>query len=337
MVFDPACLTEDYENGLRLHALGYRQIFLPVRFQNGRPVATREYFPRNFRAAARQRSRWVAGIALQGWQNHGWRGRWPQAYWFWRDRKGLIGNLLSPVANLLCLAGLCQPSLFATPFPPWLWRLCLATFALALTQVAMRVWCSARIYRWPFAAAAPLRAGWGNVVNFVATAEALRQFAAARFQRRAMAWRKTEHIYPRPRLGEVLVRLRSVPIDDVEAAASTLPKGLRLGEYLIQSHKLSEESLYQALGVQSGIPAGPVNRFEVDRLAARALPAEAARRWKVLPFRVAAGHLHVAIADIPSRELTRELASLSSLEISFRLVRPAEFAQLSREYLPSAE
>ena len=322
---------------MRLHALGYRQIFLPVRFQNGRPVATREYFPRNFRAAARQRSRWVAGIALQGWQNHGWRGQWPQAYWYWRDRKGLIGNLLSPVANLLCLTGLCQPSLLAVPFPPWLWRLCLATFALALIQVALRTWCSARIYRWPFAAAAPLRIGWGNVVNFVATTEALRQFAAARFQRRAMAWRKTEHIYPRPRLGEVLVRLRTVPIGDVEAAVSTLPKGLRLGEYLIQSHKLSEESLYQALSVQSGIPAGPVNRLEVDRLAARALPAEAARRWKVLPFRVAAGQLHVAIADVPSRELTRELASLSSLEISFRLVRPAEFAQLSREYLPSAE
>ena len=30
-IFDPECLTEDYENGFRLHAMGYRQIFVPVR------------------------------------------------------------------------------------------------------------------------------------------------------------------------------------------------------------------------------------------------------------------------------------------------------------------
>src|SRR6185503_3482245 len=100
-VFDPECLTEDYENGLRLHQMGRRQVFLPIRFDRAGPMATREYFPRSFRAAVRQRSRWVAGIALQGWQHHGWRVAPRQRYWLWRDRKGLIGNLLSPLTNLL--------------------------------------------------------------------------------------------------------------------------------------------------------------------------------------------------------------------------------------------
>jgi adsorption protein B len=343
LIFDPTCLTEDYENGFRLHALGYRQIFLPVQFQNGRPVATREYFPRNFRAATRQRSRWVAGIVLQGWQNHGWRGAWPQAYWFWRDRKGLVGNLLSPLANMVFLAGLGnlalsagtrRPWSLATVIPPWLSYLCAVTYGFALVQVAVRAWCSARIYGWRFAAAVPLRTSWGNVVNFVATVAAVRQFTAARIQRRTMAWRKTDHVYPRPRLGEVLVRMRTVPSSDVETAAGSLPKGLRIGEYLVLLRKLSEENLYRALSLQSGISAGPVGSNEVDRLATRALPAEAARRWKVLPFRVETGHLHVAIADVPSGELTRELAGLSELEIRYRLVRPAEFARLAREYLP---
>src|SRR5262249_38834790 len=71
--FDPECLTEDYENGLRFYLMGLRQIFLPIVFDHRGPIATREYFPRTLRAAVRQRSRWVAGIALQGWQNHGWR------------------------------------------------------------------------------------------------------------------------------------------------------------------------------------------------------------------------------------------------------------------------
>jgi adsorption protein B len=343
LIFDPACLTEDYENGLRLHALGYRQIFLPVRWRDGRPIATREYFPRNLRGATRQRSRWVAGIALQGWQNHGWRGVWPQAYWFWRDRKGLVGNLLSPLANVVFLAGLGNLLLsggtrrawfFAALVPLWLSRVCLATYGIALVQVAIRAWASARIYGWRFAAATPVRVAWGNAVNFVATVAAIRQFAAARFRRRAMAWRKTDHVYPRPRLGELLVRMRSVPMNEVEMAAARAPKGVRIGEYLVQLRKLSEENLYRALSAQSGIPAGPIGSREVDRPATRTFPAEVSRRWKVLPFQVEGGELHVATADVPSPDLKRELARLSDLEIRYRLVRPAEFARLEREYLP---
>ena len=105
-IFDPDSLTEDYENGFRLHRLGYRQIFVPVPFDAGEPIATREYFPRMRRAAVRQRSRWIAGIALQGWERLGWRAPWLQRYWFWRDRKGVVGSLLAPVANLTFVYGL---------------------------------------------------------------------------------------------------------------------------------------------------------------------------------------------------------------------------------------
>jgi len=340
MIFDPACLTEDYENGLRLHALGYPQIFLPVRWQNGRPVATREYFPRSFRAAARQRSRWVAGITLQGWQNHRWRGVWPQAYWFWRDRKGLVGNLLSPLANLVFLAGLMAvPGAghkSAVLVPLWLSRLCLVTYGIALVQVGVRAWCSARIYGWRFASATPVRVMWGNVVNFAATVVAVRQFAAAQVRHTGMAWRKTDHVYPRPRLGELLVRMHIVPVNEVERAAGNLPNGLRIGEYLMQLRKLSEADLYRALSMQSGIPGGSDSALDVDRLATRILPAELARRWSVMPFRVETGQLHVAVADVPTADLRKELARFSSLEIRYRLVRPAEFARLEREYLPHA-
>jgi adsorption protein B len=335
MIFDPACLTEDYENGLRLHALGYRQIFLPVRLRNGCPVATREYFPRNFRSAWRQRSRWVAGICLQGWQNHGWGHSLTERYWFWRDRKGLVGNLLSPFANAAFLAGLLNFGI-KSAIPLWLSRLCLAAYGFMLAQLGMRAWCAARIYGWRFASAVPLRATWGNLVNFVATFAALRQFAAARFKRHAMAWRKTDHVYPHARLGEVLVRMRVIAMQEVEAAAGRLPKGMRIGEYLVGLQKLSEENLYRALSLQSGIPAGSVSSREVDRGATRALPVEMARRCKVLPFCVQTGHLHVATIDVPTPELIRELAGLSALDICYRLVRPAEFAHLASQYLPPA-
>jgi Type II secretion system (T2SS), protein E, N-terminal domain len=151
-----------------------------------------------------------------------------------------------------------------------------------------------------------------------------------------MAWRKTDHVYPRPRLGEVLVRMHALPLGEVEDAALSLPQGMHIGEYLVQLHKLSEENLYYALSLHAGIPAGPITFSEVDRPATRAIPAEAARRWKVLPYRVDAGHLHMATPDVPSPELTRELAGLTALEIRYRMVRPVEFAKLARQYWPAA-
>jgi len=126
-IFDSACLTEDYENGFALHALGCRQIFVPLRLAAA-PVATREYFPRRLRAAVRQRSRWVTGIALQGWQRHGWRVPLRQLYFFWRDRKGLAGNLLSPFANLL-FAGWISGWRALGGIPAWTARLCAASLA----------------------------------------------------------------------------------------------------------------------------------------------------------------------------------------------------------------
>jgi hypothetical protein len=151
-----------------------------------------------------------------------------------------------------------------------------------------------------------------------------------------MAWRKTDHVYPRARLGDVLIRMRFVSMSEVEMAAANLPKGLRIGEYLVQLRKVTEESLYRALRAQYGMPAGPASVRDVDRLATRLLPAAVSRRWSVLPFRVESGKLHVAISDVPSREAMRELDESSGLDIYYCLVRPAELERLTRLYLPSA-
>jgi hypothetical protein len=183
---------------------------------------------------------------------------------------------------------------------------------------------------------------WGNVVNSIATAEALRQFLAARLRRHALVWRKTEHAYPadsscgqgRPRLGEILVRMRAAAIGDVDEALLARPHGTRLGEYLVQLQCVSEENLYQALSLQGEIPWGLPARHEVDPRVVRALPAETVRRWKVMPYRVEAGQLHLITPDLPSAEMTAELRKLSALEIRFRLVRPREFELLSGDYLP---
>jgi bacteriophage N4 adsorption protein B len=253
-MFDPSCLTEDYETGYRMHHAGYRQIFVPLRFRAGEPVATREYFPRRFAAAVRQRSRWVTGIALQGWQRHGWALGTRQTYWFWRDRKGLIGNLLSPLVNLVFVYGVADPHL-RLHVAGWMWHVSGVTAAIALVQMSCRALATGRVYGWRFATGVPLRMLWGNLVNCLATAAALRQFAVAAVRREQLSWRKTEHVYPayvthgriRPRLGEVLVRMSILPMHELESALRTKPPAVLLGEHLLGLQKISQGDLHMAL------------------------------------------------------------------------------------------
>jgi bacteriophage N4 adsorption protein B len=350
-IFDPQCLTEDYENGFGLHALGYPQIFVSLRFAADGPVATREYFPRRWSAAVRQRSRWVAGIALQGWERHGWRASWKQRYWFWRDRKGLVGSLLSPLANLMLVYGVAGWMASGRNFaawhlgramPPWLSVCCSVTLGISVIQLAVRIWLSSRIYGWLFAAAAPLRLPWGNLVNFAATARAVRQFLRARRERRSLDWVKTDHVYLKagsvtpgqPKVGEMLVRMRLISTGELEDALCACPSDERIGEYLMRKRGLSCERLYEALSTQTGIPLGLPEDIKVSPVATRLLPAEVIRKWKALPYRLSAGQLHVVTSNIPSEDMVRELVGTSNLDIRFRLVQPGHFEALAGAYLP---
>lgn len=73
MPFDPSSLTEDYELGLTLRAMGTRCAFVRAAEAPGGPaVAVRAYFPSTVPAAVRQKARWMVGIALAGWDRTGW-------------------------------------------------------------------------------------------------------------------------------------------------------------------------------------------------------------------------------------------------------------------------
>jgi len=350
-VFDPACLTEDYENGFRIHAFGRPQMFVPLRRGVDGFLATREYFPRSFSAAVRQRARWVTGIALQAWEAHGWQAPPPDLYWFWRDRKGLVGNLVAPLTNLLYLYGWATWAASRLTGRAWTlgaelgvvqpWLL-VSTAALAAAQVAIRCACVTRVYGARFALGVPLRMFWGNAINFLATLIALRRYLWARLRGRPLVWVKTEHTYPtraallphRRRLGEILVGSAYLEAADLEYALASKPPDRRLGEHLVALGKLSEADLYEALSLQQSMPFGRPAPEAVSPAVTRTLPAHMARKWKVLPFRVRAGRLFVLGPELPTDEMTRELSRFCSLEIDFQLVTPSDYEELAREYLP---
>jgi adsorption protein B len=98
--FAGASMTEDYEMGLRLGAIGIRTMFVRLPVEPGRRavVASRGHFPSSLDAAIRQKARWIGGIAFAGWDQLGWRGGLGERWMRMRDRRG-------PLAALLLLAG----------------------------------------------------------------------------------------------------------------------------------------------------------------------------------------------------------------------------------------
>lgn len=348
LIFEPSCLTEDYENGLRLHQLGCPQIFVPVAGSRDDVMATREYFPRTSRTAVRQRTRWIMGIALQTWERYGWRGNPGQIYWFWRDRKGLFGNPLSLITNAIFLYGFVTWALARWTATPWGLskqtlhpELLVATLALGLLRVGVRMMCTWRLYGIAFALGVPIRTVCANYINSAATFSALFRYFRARIRNEPLRWVKTEHAYPsrsalsvhKRRLGEILAGSAYIDADDLEQALRSLPAGIRLGEYLVQLGKITPSELYEALSLQQSVPAGRLEPSEIGCNVARALPRHIVRSWKVLPYRISSGSMFLASPEIPTDDLARTLRGFTKLALRFHLVTPENFELLTAALL----
>jgi bacteriophage N4 adsorption protein B len=341
-LFEPEALTEDYENGLRLFRMGCSQAFVPISYGGSATydfVATRELFPHNWRAARRQRTRWVMGIALQGWQRLGWSGEPRELYWLWRDRKGLLTNPLSLAANLVFAYGLVTA--LWTRVTPGQARLTTATLALQIIRIGVRGLCVGRIYGFLFALGVPVRAVYANALNTAATVHAVARYTIARIRRQPLKWLKTEHTYParsallaqKRKLGEILVSSGFVSTADLTQALAAQTPSVRLGQHLVNSGKLEIDALYEALSFQQGLPIARVEPELVPWPVAHMLPEHAVRQWQVLPFRVAEQNLFVASPEAPGVETATALRNFTSLELRFHLVTPVEFDRLSKALL----
>jgi adsorption protein B len=355
-IFEPACLTEDYELGFRLHQLGLRQTFLPPRFRSSSPIATREYFPRRIAEAIRQRTRWVIGIVFQGWERHGWRGGWRQIYWHWRDRKVLIGSSVSSLAYVVFLYGLFSLAICRALKAPWqlpaaasegvTTYLLAATSALQVLYLLSKTACSSRYYGVRHALGVPLRMPWSNLINTLACWNAVFRYCRDRILRRRPEWLKTEHCYPsraalvahRPRLGEVLVQNHYLTAGELEEALESQPRGTRLGQHLCELGAINEHQLYEALSLQQNLPLLDIEPLEIEACAARSLPGHVVRTWEALPYRIEQGSLFLVTPEPPGESLEPHLARHTRLSLRFRLVTRSDFERLiGNRYTQSRE
>jgi adsorption protein B len=191
-------LTEDYELGLGIASAGGRCRFIRMRGEDGRLIATRAFFPDRFDTVVRQKSRWVLGIALQGWDRVGWTSGVIECWMRARDRHGPLTALVLMVGYVLVLltgvmgvavaAGLTQP----VPLTPLLKALLIANTVAFAWRIAMRFVFTAREYGLGEGLWAVLRMPLANVIAIIAGRRAVFTYARTLAGRRAV-WDKTEH------------------------------------------------------------------------------------------------------------------------------------------------
>lgn len=193
-------MTEDYEVGLRLGALGLRTIFvrIPARMGERGVVASRGHFPSTLGGAVRQKARWLGGIALAGWDRLGWSGGIGERWMRMRDRRG-------PLAALLLLAAYSAAFLWSqlwlaealgapiqARLDPLVVTLLIINAWLLAWRVLMRACFTTSTYGfWEGLRSIP-RLVIGNVIAMLAAARAVSLHLGGGAKR----WDKTRHIFP---------------------------------------------------------------------------------------------------------------------------------------------
>ncbi|MBN8500867.1 MAG: glycosyl transferase family protein [Sphingomonadales bacterium] len=196
--FAPECLTEDYELGLLLSQGSRGSAFVRLRDDSGELVATGSFFPDRLDTAVRQKTRWIHGIAFQGWDRMGWSSRPIELWMALRDRRGPLTALVLAVAYILLMldavlavlywAGISTPYQLSTPLRVML----LASFFGFLWRSAMRCAFTTREYGWREGVLAILRIPVANIVTIMAGRRALVAYFRS-LKTGQVVWDKTAH------------------------------------------------------------------------------------------------------------------------------------------------
>ncbi len=355
--FNTSTLTEDYDLSFRLRTMGCRkQIF--VRFeiaetisrtnffsgkledkQVTRLAAVREYFPNNFRAAYRQRARWVLGVAFQGWQQLGWKGNWARKYLFFRDRKSVISPFVSLLGYILLLNILL---LFAIQwsggnfvrFPElavrdsWVYEIVIINFYLFLNRVAHRMFFVWKLRGFRAVALVLPHMVVGNVINFFAVSRAWKLFIVHLWTGKKIGWDKTAHSFiaggeaQHQLLGEML-KLPEDKIQQVLRQQAHLPQPF--GAICLELNLINTDQLADALSEQAHYLRGDLSLSSIREFE-QALPLDLMLTQHVIPFAFGqTGALHLAVTKLCDEARLRALKAATSKEVLYFVVPDSQF------------
>lgn len=223
-VFDPTALTEDYDVAFKIKSLGLKSAFVRndapyfldipegaaglVRIDQRLAIATREYFPDDFRSAYRQRARWILGIGFQGANTLGWGETLLDKLFFLRDRKGVLSGMIAVVGyfltfNAVVIAALASVSddwriaAYAL-LRPALQTIFFVNIALLANRLIERMIFTTQVYGVAHGLMATPRVIFSNFLNFSAALRALYIFIwRHKIGGAPLSWDKTQHTIPK--------------------------------------------------------------------------------------------------------------------------------------------
>ncbi|WP_442753322.1 glycosyl transferase family protein [Methylocystis sp. JAN1] len=222
-VFDPTALTEDYDIAFVIKQLGFKPAFVhnPASYTLDIPegdnelqrveqtlaIATRENFPSDYRAAYRQRSRWILGIGFQGASKLGWGDTITEKIFFLRDRKGIFSGIIAVIAyfltfNAVLIAVLSRYSeewriAAYSLLDPDLRFVFVVNVALLANRLFQRMIFATQIYGLAQGLMAGPRVVFSNFINFSAALRALYIFLwRHKVHKEPLGWDKTAHTIP---------------------------------------------------------------------------------------------------------------------------------------------
>jgi adsorption protein B len=196
--FEPDSLTEDYELGLAIAADGGRCRFARARGEDDQLIATRAYFPSTLGQIVRQKTRWVHGIALQGWDRTGWSGGLAETWMRARDRRGPLTALVLAMGYALLVLTLLLSVATSlgqgrqVELSPLVIALLYANIGFFLWRAAWRFAFTARNYGLAEGIFAVLRIPVTNVISIMAGRRAVSAYWRTFFGG-AIQWDKTSH------------------------------------------------------------------------------------------------------------------------------------------------
>ncbi|MBL8628364.1 MAG: glycosyl transferase family protein [Rhodospirillaceae bacterium] len=358
--FNTDSLTEDYDFSYRLANLGMKQVFvrMPVSYTSKRRtlftrreyevevqsmIAVREFFPDSFRAAYRQRARWIYGIAFQGWLEMGWKGNWGNKYMLLRDRKGVVTSFVTIVAYVL-MANFMLVAAYADYFNvqlfsdvigshPWMQEILAANFFLLCNRVGQRFYFVSSMYGTMHGLAALPRMVVNNIINFFAASRAWKLFFMHVVFGQGIAWDKTDHVYPslnnlkesKRRLGDLLLSWKSISQEQLANALMEQSKtNEHLGKVLLREGWINEETLAEILAYQNDLPRGT---FEPNDVVSHRdlLPLELIVRHRILPAgKNEKGEVIVLAAAALSEPIIADINAATGIAPHIMIVKESE-------------
>lgn len=279
-IFPVGSLTEDYKLSLQMKQKGFGVYYvlddIIKLMPDGRTarkfIATRSMFPSNYRAAVKQKTRWIYGITMQSFNLKevlkSNKLNFQSKYSLYKDWKAKFGNLLLGPGYLIFIYFILSrffnlPTLY--PKHTISWYLMVFLSIMMIERQILRFTAIKKVYGYKSAIIStllppilPFRMLVGNLINFHATVKAwLTRFSSNKKKKpKKVKWSKTDHDFLeeevlktfRLSLGDVLLNKNFITREQLNKIMNNrVVTNEELAKILLSEKLVSEPSIVKAL------------------------------------------------------------------------------------------